>query len=316
MRGKKVLVIGASVQIGGALALALAKGNKVTGLSRFSNDEFRQELEDAGVRTIAKDLVADPLEDIADEYDAVLNQATGWARQERGNNIALSLNGYLQGRLMERTRSAVHIYGSTMAVPDDQPPLIDELTPTRTKSGVYSSTKLVGESLTVHLSDFRDIRAAILRYMWPVGSHQLRGPDALLDLIRRVIKGESIELQRCLQCRHPDGRDTKEIIGPTITPLHVDDVASLTVKAVEVAARPPEVIHVFGPVLPLSEVVGKIEEVFAVKANTEIVEPDPQVVVPYYSREKMLRLLGEQTIGLVEILQRLKERMKAKGEME
>lgn len=312
MKGKKLLVVGASGQIGAALALALAKENEVTGLSRFSVKGIRKELDEAGVRTVAKDLQADPLEGIGDEFDVVFNQAVDWpGPPERGADAALELNGYLQGRLMERTPSAIHIYGSSMAVPDNEPPVIDELTPTRRRSSVYCSTKLVGESLTVHLSNFQGIQAAILRYMWPCGSHQLRGPDALLDLVRKVTGGETIRLERRRGCLSADGTETREVLGGMATPLHVDDVAALTINAVEVAAQPPEVVHVFGPALSISEIIEEIETVFGARANTETVEPESPALVPYYDRDKMLRMLGREKITLTEILQRLKARMEA-----
>jgi len=317
MKGKKILVVGASGQVGEALVRALAPENEVTALSRFSNESTRRAVADLGARTIARDLAGDAFEEVSDEYDVVFNQAVNWpGHAQRGRDLALEVNGYLQGRLMERTPSAIHIYGSTMSVPDNAPPLVDEMTAPRRRPSIYGATKLVGESLTVHLSNFRYTCAAILRYMWPVGSPLLRGPDALLDLVRQVIKGERMELERCLLCQPPDGRETKEIIGSVATPLHVDDVASLSIKAVEAATRPPEVIHVFGPVVPLSDVIRTIEQVFGAAANVEVLEPKTPARIPCYSREKMLRLLGERTITLPQILQRLKARMKESGEME
>jgi len=317
MTGKNILIPGASGQIGEALALMLAKENRVTGMARFSNEAVRKRLEEAGVRMLVKDLATDNLDDLGDEFDIVINQAVDWpGPPERGVDVPLAINGYLQGKLMERCPSAVHIYGSTMAVPDNAPPLIDEMTPTRRQSNVYSSTKLVGESLTVHLSRERGIKAAILRYMWPCGSRQLKVPqDALLDLVRQVLRGETIKLEKCLLCLPPDGKETKEILGATLTPLHVNDGAALTIKAVAVASSPPEIIHVFGPPVPMSEAIAEIESVFGVKASTEVVESAEKKVIPYYSTEKMKRLLGEQTISLREILQELKCYMRESGEL-
>jgi len=317
LKEKNILIPGASGQIGEALALALAKDNTVTGMARFGSEAVRKRLENAGVRAVVRDLAADDLADLKDEYDVVFNQAVDWpGPPERGVDVPLAMNGYLQGRLMERCPSAIHIFGSTMSVPDNVPPLIDEETPTRRQSNTYSSTKLVGESLAVHLSRERGIKAAILRYMWPCGSRQLRVPyDALLGVVRQALQGDTFKLEPSLLCLPPDGLQTREISGSTPTPLHVDDGAALTIKAAAIAATPPEIIHVFGPQIPMSEALAEIASVFEVKVNTEIVEQSEKKLVACYNTAKMKRLLGEQTIPLRQILEQLRSYMQKSGEV-
>ena len=52
VKGKKILVTGASGFVGLPLALDLAKTNKVHGIARFRDDSVRRILEDARMKTI------------------------------------------------------------------------------------------------------------------------------------------------------------------------------------------------------------------------------------------------------------------------
>ena len=75
LSGAKILVTGATGSIARPMARHLARHNEVWGAARFTNDDFRQELERAGVRTAGIDLEAHDLSALPHDFDYVLHYA-------------------------------------------------------------------------------------------------------------------------------------------------------------------------------------------------------------------------------------------------
>lgn len=73
MKGKKVLVTGASGFVGQALALELCEGNEVYALARFRDEGARRLLESKGVICLARDVLREPLDDLPQDLDYVFN---------------------------------------------------------------------------------------------------------------------------------------------------------------------------------------------------------------------------------------------------
>ena len=103
--GRKLLVTGATGQVGFAVARALASDNQVYGLARLKRPGDRERLEAAGVRPLAADLAFGSLDALPDDFDAVLHFAVvkgGDADFDRD----LSANAEGTGRLMAHCRRA------------------------------------------------------------------------------------------------------------------------------------------------------------------------------------------------------------------
>src|SRR5258708_7782221 len=73
VRGEKVLVVGCTGQVARPVAKALAPGNEVWGIARFTNPVARQDLEWAGVRCETIDLATPDLSSVPRDFSRVLN---------------------------------------------------------------------------------------------------------------------------------------------------------------------------------------------------------------------------------------------------
>jgi len=75
LRGKRLLVTGASGQIASAVCKRLAAANQVWGAARFADEERRRELGAAGVRTCPVNLADGDLSALPDDIDHLLHLA-------------------------------------------------------------------------------------------------------------------------------------------------------------------------------------------------------------------------------------------------
>jgi nucleoside-diphosphate-sugar epimerase len=99
VNGAKILVTGATSQVGLPIARELAKANEVYGLGRLRRAEERKQLEDVGVRPISADLVTDDFAQLPAKLDYVLNFAV--VKTGRfDHDLAANAEGV--GRLMSR----------------------------------------------------------------------------------------------------------------------------------------------------------------------------------------------------------------------
>jgi len=103
LRGEKILVAGPTGQVGGPLAVALARENEVWGVARFGDARARSRLEAAGVRCVAADLASGDLAKLPDDFSYALNFSVAkthdWDRD-------LAANAEGTGFLMHHCRSA------------------------------------------------------------------------------------------------------------------------------------------------------------------------------------------------------------------
>ncbi|MBW2499998.1 MAG: NAD(P)-dependent oxidoreductase [Deltaproteobacteria bacterium] len=103
--GAKILVTGATGSIARPMARSLARENEVWGAARFSSDEFRQELEQAGVKTAQIDLETHDLSALPRDFDYVLHYA--FTRRPSGEfHAAVEVNAIGTGLVLAHCRSA------------------------------------------------------------------------------------------------------------------------------------------------------------------------------------------------------------------
>jgi nucleoside-diphosphate-sugar epimerase len=174
LSGRRLLVTGATGQVGFAVARALARENQVFGLARLARPGDRERLEKAGILPLAADLGFGSLAGLPEDFDAVLHFAVvkgGDADFDRD----LTANAEGTGRLMAHCRrakaflhcSSAAVYRPPGARPArEQDPLGDNhraLLPT------YSLCKIASEAVARFSARELGLRTAIARLSVPYG---------------------------------------------------------------------------------------------------------------------------------------------------
>lgn len=292
MKGKKVLVTGASGLIGFDLARELCKTNQVYGLARFSDATVKRELESLGVTCIEKDVLTDDLDDLPQDIDYVFSQLVLIAECEQDPEAAYNTNSYFVGRLMQHCQDVKGlILGSTGAVyrPSTEASREDG---TIGPVGTYATSKFAGEVLGTYLANLWNIPTCILRYYYPYGP---RGglPYALAE---HVAQGKPIPV-------------AKEKFS-YYDPIHMSDCVRYTIQSAELCCVPPKVLNVAGPdVTTRAEMVELISQALGVTPN--LVEQQ-RVEEPAWRADISLltQLLGAPSVGLKEGLTEVAQAIK------
>ncbi len=195
LRGRKVLVTGASGQIAGALCKRLAADNEVWGIARFGDAARRRELEEAGVRTRAVDLLSPDYSALPGDFDHVLHLAA-YLGQNTTSDHSIEVNAVATGRLISHFRGVDSVLVmSTGAVyrahPDpwhryvETDPLGD---PASTVSPAYGISKVAQEAVAKFCAQEFGTRVVIARMnasYGPGGGMSARHLD-------RIVAGEPI----------------------------------------------------------------------------------------------------------------------------
>ncbi len=291
MRGKKILITGASGFVGSTLARELCKTNKVYGLARFSDAELKRELESLGVICIAMDVLREDLGDLPNEVDYVFCQLVLIQGCEQNPNAAYATNAYFVGKLMQHCRNVRGIIlGSTGAVyrPSTVPWREDgAIGPNST----YSTSKFAGEVLGTFLSTLWDIPTCILRYFYPY-SHW----DGLIyRLAKRIVQGKPI----------PVGKRQVSYYDP----IHLTDCVRFTIQSAQLCSVPPKVLNVAGvDVVSWRDLVYSLSEALQVTPN--VVEQDADEPAWLADISMLKELLGEPKVrlkeGIAEVVQAIK----------
>ena len=226
----KILVTGASGQVGFAVASALARENEVHGLARLAKPRDRERLVAAGVRPVAIDLAHGAFDELADDFDWVLHFAVvkgGDADFDRD----LSANAEGTGRLMAHCRRAkAFVYCSSAAVyrppgahpAREQDPLGDNhraLLPT------YSLCKIASEAVARFAAREHALPTTIARLSVPYGDNG-GWPWFHLALLRA---GRPIPV-------HPERPNW-------FNPIHEDDLVAHVPKLVAAASVPALIVN-------------------------------------------------------------------------
>jgi nucleoside-diphosphate-sugar epimerase len=230
LSGRKLLVTGATGQVGFAVARALAKANEVHGLARLAKPPDRERLESAGVRAIAVDLGEGDLSALAHDFDAVLHFAVvkGGARDFDRD---LRANAEGTGRLMAHCRRAkafLHCSSAAVYAPPGARPACEEdplgdhhraLLPT------YSLCKIASEAVARFAAREHVIPTVIARLSVPNGENG-GWPALHLALLRA---GRPIPV-------HPDRPNL-------FNPIHEDDLLAHLPKLLAAASVPATIVN-------------------------------------------------------------------------
>ncbi len=167
MEGKTIMVTGASGNMGEATATLLAKHNKIYGVARFSDPASRQRLEAAGVKCVKKDIGFEPLDDLPNDVQYILNLGAATGEAEKDLQYTMKVNAYAIGRLMRRyPKLKGFVTTSSGMVYKYQPRPIketDQLGVEEDERRNYSVSKIAGEAITVFASEQFGIPAMVFR---------------------------------------------------------------------------------------------------------------------------------------------------------
>ena len=229
LEGQKILVTGASGRVAFPIARALAQGNEVWGVARFTDPGSPSRLEAVGVRPVALDVSAADFSSLPDDFDYVFHAAMssgadGWAS-------AFEMNSQASGALLYHCRAAkgfvfcstgsIYQYQGKRPLTESDPPGVPRLD----AYGNYSFSKVAGEAVCTWVSRQFGVPLTIIRICSTYGPEG--GTPA--DRFERMLAAKPVRL-------HPDAPNN-------FNPIYEDDYVELGIRALEVAGVPPIVVN-------------------------------------------------------------------------
>jgi len=257
LAGQKILVTGPTSQVALPVTLALAPGNDVWGVARFTDTAARARLEDAGVTCAAADLAATDFHDLPDDFDYVLNFAVAkggdgdWDRDFAANAESV---GLLVGRC-RRAQAVLHC--SSTAVYQHQGPE-HELVETdplgdnhRVMFPTYSLAKIAAEAVARTAAREHGVPTTIARLNVPYGDNG--GWPAWHVLFMRA--GHAIEV-------HPERPNR-------FNPIHEDDIVASLPSLLAAASVPATIVNWGGEPSSIEEWCGMLAALTGLEARFE-----------------------------------------------
>lgn len=169
IKGAKILITGPAGQIAFPMVKALARDNEVWGIARFSDPNQRDEVEKAGIRTLAIDLADPDFSDLPRDFTYLLHLAATVSGEDYDGAIATNAEG--TGLLLSHCRSVTAaLIMSTVAVYKPHPnplyaykesdPLGDAMLP---NMAAYSVAKIAQEAVARYCAREFDIPMTLAR---------------------------------------------------------------------------------------------------------------------------------------------------------
>jgi nucleoside-diphosphate-sugar epimerase len=224
--GEKILVTGVTGKIAFPIARALAAHNEVWGAARLRDPADRDRLVAAGITPLPFDLSAGDFSSVPADFTYVFHAAVdpgqdSWTR-------CVETNAHNSGDLLHHCRSAKgfvlcstgSIYGY-----QGQRPLTESDPPGVPLRANYSFSKVAAEAVCDWIARHHNIPLTIIRIC------STYGPEggAPADRLDAILTRRPIRL-------HPDKPNN-------YNPIYEDDYVELGIRAMEVAARPPQVVN-------------------------------------------------------------------------
>jgi Nucleoside-diphosphate-sugar epimerases len=259
LQGRKILITGPAGQIAFPMARALARDNEVWGIARFSDPAQRQEVEEAGIRTLAVDLARPDFSDLPRDFTHLLHLAA--SVQGDDHNRAISINAEGTGLLLSHCRSVeAALVMSTVAVykPNRDPchayreedPLGDAMLP---GMAAYSVAKIAQEAVTRYCAREFDIPVTIARMG---ASYGPRG--GLPTLVAQAIAQDRPWITRSAPCPY--------------NPIHDDDLFAQAAPLLEAATTPATIVNWAGDeMVSVQDMAAHAGDLLGMPARVEVV---------------------------------------------
>lgn len=232
LKGKRILVVGATGMVAAPVVKNLAQNNEVWGAARFRNRKARAELEEQGVKPVVLDLADPDFSDLPKGLDYVINLSVTHAPDF---SSALASNAENLGLLMSHYRDVqafLHCSSTGVYQPNGRHPMKEDdplgdnhrvLLPT------YSISKIAAEVVARLSSRLYGLPTIIPRLNVPYGD-AIAWPSMHLEAI---IAGQPIQVL--------PGEET------VYSPIHSDDIIRQIPLLLEAAAVPAVTVNWAGP---------------------------------------------------------------------
>lgn len=289
MRNARILITGATSQVGLPVARELAKSNEVFGLGRLRRDEERALLTGIGVEPVSADLVTDDFAKLPRDLDYVINFAvvkTG----SFDHDLAANAEGV--GRLMSRLagiRAFLHC-SSTAVYQADGHRAFKETDPLgdnhRAIFPTYSICKIAAESMVKFAARQWGIPTTIARLNVPYGDNG-GWPAFHLEMI---LAGMAIDV-------HSE--------APSIyNPIHEDDYIATIPRLLEIASVPATIVNWGGTEeASIEDWCGYIGRLVGIEPKMH--PTDKTIPSVRIDTTRMLELVGPTRVGWKEGIRRM-----------
>lgn len=279
--GRRILVTGATGQVGLPVAIGLARRHHVIAAARFARPDGRAELEAAGVTCVRCDLASSAFDEVPDDVDHVVH--LGVVKSQRWETD-LRANAEGVGLLMAHCRSArsfLHVSSTAVYEPAGQRAL-DESAPLgdnhRVMMPTYSISKIAAEAVVRTMARHLGLATTIARLNVPYGDEG-GWPAFHLEM---VLAGQPVPV-------HPDRPNL-------FNPIHHDDIVAMVPRLLDVAAVPATIVNWGGDEqVALEDWVAELGRL--VDRPVDLVETEDTIGGVTVELTRMHELVGHTTVG-------------------
>lgn len=276
LQSKKILITGPTSQVAFPVALALAKGNQVWGLARFSDADKRIALEKAGVRCVSVDIAEGNFSEVPTDFDYVLNFAVA-----RGTDFDsdIRLNAESVGLLMSHCRKAkAFLHCSSTAVYEAAGhEVISETSDLgdnhRVMMRTYSIAKIAAEAVVRFCARDLKLPTIICRLNVPYGD------NGGWPYYHMLMMQNNVEI--------PVHVDKPNVY----VPIHEDDIIRSIPGLLQAATTPAKIVNWCGQEhVSIEEWCGYISELTGFKPNFNYTEDTLESMIT--SNDELQKLVG------------------------
>ena len=291
MQDQRVMVLGAAGKIGKHLVPRLIeRGNEVDTLSRFSDEQIREEFERLGAGIFRCDLTDERVLDaVPRNYDYVYNMAGIKFGATVDFRLTVELQVMAVARIMEHFADARGVmYASTGNVyPDTADGCTEEDVPH--PPSFYGMSRLGAEWMTEYFCRRNSTPSLIQRIFYAY--HEEFGVPT--DIARQIRDDEPID-----------------ITTSHVNVIWLDDILDLMIDSARLCAVPCEVLNVTGAEkVSVTEIAEKLGELIGRKPRFTGAAQDVSLLG---KADKMVRLLGRPKTSLDQGLKRVAESVMAR----